>query len=179
MSQGGRTVSCMATWTEFADESPAVAGLAERRLVATGLMMLGTLRSDGFPRISPVEPVVDGDKVVLHDDYLYFGSMGGSTKALDLRRDPRCYLHTATADKMVSEGDVKFWGRSIELVDAAQLERFADETYERMGWRPETGTFHVFLVDLLGASSVQVRGDVMVVETWKPGQGTASVEKRS
>ncbi len=168
----------MATWTEFAKESPDLAALAERRLVSTELMMLGTLRADGFPRISPVEPVVDGGELVLHDGYLYFGSMGGSTKALDLRRDPRCSLHTATADKNVSEGDVKFWGRGIELVDDAELDRFADETYRRMGWRPEKGTFHVFLVDLLGASSVQVKGDVMLVTTWRPGGGTHTVEKR-
>ena len=169
----------MATWTEFAEESPDLAALAERRLVPTSLMMLGTLRADGFPRISPVEPVVDGDELVLHDGYLYFGSMGGSTKALDLRRDPRLSLHTATADKNVTEGDVKFWGRSIELVDDGELERFADETERRMGWRPETGTFHVFLVDLLGASSVQIKGEVMVVTTWKPGAGTQVVEKRN
>jgi pyridoxamine 5'-phosphate oxidase-like protein len=168
----------MATWTEFAEESPDLAALAERRLVATELMMLGTLRADGYPRISPVEPVVDEGKLVVHDGYLYFGSMGGSTKALDLRRDPRCSLHTATADKSVSEGDVKFWGLGKELVDDAELERFADETERRMGWRPATGKFHVFLVDLLGVSSVRVKGDVMVVTTWKPGGGTQVVEKR-
>jgi hypothetical protein len=168
----------MATWTEFAEESPDLAALAERRLVATELMMLGTLRADGYPRISPVEPVVDEGKLILHDGYLYFGSMGGSTKALDLRRDPRCSLHTATADKNVSEGDVKFWGYGNELIDDAELDRFADETERRMGWRPETGKFHVFLVDLLGASSVQVKGDVLLVTTWKPGGGTQVVEKR-
>jgi hypothetical protein len=168
----------MATWTEFVREAPGVAAIAERQLTATSLMMLATLRRDGFPRISPVEPVVDGDDLVLHDGYLYFGSMGGSTKSLDLRRDPRCGLHTATTDKGIADGDVKLWGRARELVDGGELERFADETYERMGWRPEPGTFHVFLIDLLGASSVQVRGDVMVVETWRPGEGTTTVEKR-
>lgn len=168
----------MATWTELATEAPDLAALAERRLAATGLMMLGTLRSDGFPRISPVEPVVEGDGLVLYDGYLQFGSMGGSTKALDLRRDPRCALHTATADKHVSEGDAKLWGRANEIAETAELERWADETQRRMGWRPEPGSFHVFLVDLLGVSSVQVRGGAMVVETWKPGDGTAVVEKR-
>jgi hypothetical protein len=178
VSHPRRTVDGMATWTEFVKQSPDLAGLAERRLVATQLMMLGTLRADGFPRISPVEPVVHEGRLILHDEYLYFGSMGGSTKAIDLRRDPRLSLHSATADKNVTDGDVKFWGRAIELLDDDQLRRFSDETYERLGWRPEMGTFHVFLVDLLGASSVQVKGDVMLVETWKPGEGTHVVEKR-
>lgn len=167
----------MATWTEFEKEAPGLAALAKRRLVATGLMMLATMRRDGFPRISPVEPEVDGDALALHDGYLHFGSMR-STKALDLRRDPRCALHTATADKNVGEGDVKLWGRANELLGDAELERFADDTERRSGWRPEVGSFHVFMVDLLGASSVQVRG-VLAVETWKPGSGTTTVEKRS
>jgi hypothetical protein len=38
----------MATWKEFSQEAPDIAGLAEGRLVATGLMMLATLRRDGF-----------------------------------------------------------------------------------------------------------------------------------
>lgn len=168
----------MATWTDFAAEAPDLAGLAERRLVATELMMLATLRRDGFPRISPVEPIVESGRLVLHDGYLYFGSMGGSTKALDLRRDPRCAVHTATADKDVTDGDAKLWGRARELVDPAELERFADETERRMGWRPEAGNFHVFLIDLLGASSVAMKGDVMLVETWKPGAAPTVVEKR-
>ena len=48
----------MATWTSFADEAPEIAALAEPRIAATGLLMLGTLRRDGFPRISPVEPTL-------------------------------------------------------------------------------------------------------------------------
>jgi hypothetical protein len=168
----------MATWIEFANEAPDVAALAERRLTATGLLLLATLRGDGFPRISPVEPAVDGDRLVLHDGYLHMGMMGGSTKALDLRRDPRCALHTATADKQVSDGDAKFWARGVEVTSDDDLERIAEGWKERTGWRPAPGTFHVFLADLLGASSVQVRGDVMFVETWKPGQGTTVVEKR-
>jgi hypothetical protein len=48
----------------------------------------------------------------------------------------------------------------------------------RMGWRPAPGTFHVFLVDLLGPSSARMKDDVMVVEAWKPGEGVTVTEKR-
>jgi hypothetical protein len=168
----------MATWSAFAQEAPDIAELAERRLTATGLLMLATLRSDGFPRISPVEPAVEGDRLALEDDRIVLGMMGGSTKALDLRRDPRCALHSATADKNVSDGDVKFWGRAIEMTDEGDLDRFAADTERRMGWRPAPGTFHVFLVDLLGASSARMKDDVMVVEAWKPGEGVTVTEKR-
>lgn len=168
----------MATWIEFADEAPELAALAERLLAATGLMMLGTLRSDGFPRISPVEPVLDGDKLVLHDDRLWLGMMPNATKARDLRRDGRFYLHNATADKMVTNGDVKFWGIATEVTDHDTLARFSDDIFVSTGYRFEVGKFDAFDLDLLGASAVGVSDDVMLVRTWRPGKGVTVTEKR-
>jgi general stress protein 26 len=168
----------MATWTEFAAEAPEIADLAERRLAASGLMMLATVRADGFPRISPMEPVLAGDKLVLHDDRLWLGMMVDATKSRDLRRDGRFALHTATADKMVTEGDVKMWGVATEVTDHDTLSRFSDDIYASVGHRFEVGTFDAFDVDLLGASSVGVGDDVMRVATWRPGKEVTVVEKR-
>jgi hypothetical protein len=168
----------MATWKEFSQEAPEIAGLAERRLVATGLMLLATLRRDGFPRISPVEPVLAGDRLVLHDDKLWLGMMADSTKSRDLRRDGRCGLHTATADKQVSQGDVKLWGTATSVTDHTTLARFSDDIFESVGFRFEVGSFDAFGIDLLGASSVEVADDVMYVKTWKPGKGVTVTEKR-
>jgi Pyridoxamine 5'-phosphate oxidase len=168
----------MATWTEFSGEAPEIAELAERRLVATGLMMLATLRRDGFPRISPVEPVIAGDRLVLHDGRLWLGMMADSTKSRDLKRDGRFGMHTATADKMVSQGDVKLWGTATAVTDHDTLARFSDDIFESVGYRFEVGSFDAFAVDLLGASSVSVAGDVMYVRTWKPGEGVTVSEKR-
>jgi hypothetical protein len=169
----------MATWTEFSEEAPEIAEMAERRLVATGLMMLATLRRDGFPRISPVEPVVAGDRLVLHDDRLWLAMMVDSTKSRDLRRDGRCALHTATADKQVSEGDVKLWGIATVVTDPDTLARFSNDIFESVGYRFEVGSFDAFDVDLMGASSVSVADDVMYVKTWKPGKGVTVREKRN
>ena len=105
----------MATWTEFATEAPEIADLAEKRLAATGLMMLATIRADGFPRISPMEPVLADDRLALHDGRLWLGMMVDSTKSRDLVRDGRFSLHTATADKTVSHGDVKLWGVATQV----------------------------------------------------------------
>jgi hypothetical protein len=168
----------MATWKEFSQEAPEIAGLAERRLVATGLMLLATLRRDGFPRISPVEPVLAGDRLVLHDDKLWLGMMADSTKSRDLRRDGRCGLHTATADKQVSQGDVKLWGTATSVTDHTTLARFSDDIFESVGFRFEVGSFDAFDIDLLGASSVEVADDVMYVKTWKPGKRVTVTEKR-
>lgn len=170
----------MATWTSFADEAPDLATLAEQRMADTGLLMLGTLRRDGFPRISPVEPTLADGRLVLHDERLWLGMMPGSTKSRDLQRDGRLALHTATADKMVSAGDVKLWGTATQVTERAALEQMSDDIYVSVGHRFDVGTFDAFDVDLLGASAVTVdiEAEVMLVRTWQPGKGVARVEKR-
>ena len=61
--------------------------MADERIQATGILLLGTIRADGRPRISPCEPyVVDGE--------LLLGMMWQSKKALDLLRDRRLTLAT-------------------------------------------------------------------------------------
>ena len=168
----------MATWTEFAHEASEIAELAERRLAGTGLMMLGTRRRDGFPRISPIEPVLADGRLKLHGNRLWLAMMVDSTKSRDLRRDGRFALHTATADKMVTEGDVKLWGVATEVTDHDTLSRFSDDIFASVGHRFEVGQFDAFDVDLLGASSVAVRDDAMFVTTWRPGAGVKVDEKR-
>jgi len=65
------------TWDEFKRSAPEMAGLGEERFERTGLVLVGTIRKDGWPRISPVEPlIVDGD--------LSLGMMWQSKKAKDL-----------------------------------------------------------------------------------------------
>ena len=44
------------TWEEFKNAAPELAALGEERFEATGLVLVGTLRKNGWPRISPVEP---------------------------------------------------------------------------------------------------------------------------
>ena len=51
------TISRMVDWNDFAREAPRIAEVFVRRHKATGnLCFLATLRSDGSPRISPMEP---------------------------------------------------------------------------------------------------------------------------
>lgn len=169
----------MATWTEFADAAPELAAQAEKRLVETGLMMLATLRRDGSPRVSPMEPVLVDDKLVLRDGRLWLGMMAGATKSLDLQRDGRFMAHCATVDKMVTEDDVKFWGVATPVTDHDQLTAFAEDIFKSTGYRFEVGQFDAFEVDLDGASSVGVAGDAMVVRTWRAGKGVTVTEKRN
>lgn len=162
----------MVTWKVFADESPHIAEIFKRRHSATGnLCMLGTIRSDGYPRISPVEPNI-------FEDHLVVVGMPGTTKFRDLGRDPRFCLHTATVDTHVSDGDAKLWADAVNLQDADLHKRFLDDLFERTGFDLRGEVFDPFFVaDIVGASSVELIDQQLVITIWKPGEGEQRVSK--
>ena len=118
----------MMSWKEFAEAAPRIAAIFARRHAATGnLCMLGTLRSDGFPRISPVEPR-------FFEGQLWISGMPGTTKFRDLARDPRFCLHTATIDTEVKDGDAKLWGVVDDVQDTALHQRYAQALFDETGF---------------------------------------------
>ncbi|MGH3516363.1 MAG: pyridoxamine 5'-phosphate oxidase family protein [Haloechinothrix sp.] len=162
----------MTSWAEFAEGAPHISDIFLRRHAAIGnLCMLGTLRSDGFPRISPVEPrVFEGHLVIV--------GMPGTTKFLDLGRDPRFCLHTATVDTQVSDGDAKLFGRVHDLQDEALHQRFAEDLFAESGFDLRGQKFTPFYIaDLTGASSVEVADDHLDITIWKPGEPERVVRK--
>lgn len=157
----------MILWSQFEGEAPETVAVFRRRLDATGLALMATLRADGAPRISPLEPL-------LGDDRLWLGMMPGSTKSRDLRRDPRLCLHTATTDKDVADGDAKLWGRAVLVDDAAERKSYAAAVKAATGVDVEAmpGGFDLFWIELTGASSLVVGDDGkhLRITSWKPGQ---------
>src|SRR5437763_4093840 len=90
-------------WDEFAEAAPELAALGEERLRGRELCLVGTLRANGWPRISPVEPeFVNGEHML--------GMMWRSPKALDLLRDPRLVVHSVVSRRDGDEGDFKLSG---------------------------------------------------------------------
>ncbi len=134
-------------WHDFVASAPALAALGRERLDRSGLVMLGTLRRDGGPRITPIE-------FFIFDADLTLSGMWRSMKLLDLLRDPRCALHSTTANKDGSEGDFKLYGRAIPEDDAGYRERWGAAVHAATGWRPE-GAFHLFRVDIEAAALAQ------------------------
>jgi hypothetical protein len=102
-------------WADLEAAAPELARHGRARLEATGVALLGTLREDGWPRINPVEPYFGGGHLLL-------GVMARSLKARDLRRDPRCVLHSAVTDPDAAEGELKLYGRAEEIGDRAVRE---------------------------------------------------------
>ena len=80
---------------------------------------MGTLRKNGWPRISPVEPL-------FADGQLYLGMMWQSRKALDLKRDSRCTVHNTVVDRDSIDGEFKVYGRADEVTDLEARRRYCD-----------------------------------------------------
>lgn len=162
----------MAGWDEFSVLAPSIAEVFARRHAATGnLCMLGTLRPDGFPRISPMEPrFFEGE--------LWIGGMPDTAKFDDLVADTRFTLHTATVDTHVDEGDAKVWGTVEDVHDDALHQRFAEALYAETGFDLRGETFdHFFRAEIVGASSVAVGGGHMDVTVWREGHPETVVRK--
>ena len=161
----------MASWASFAAEAPELAALVQARFEATGLAFMATLKGDGSPRISGIEPLIDGDE-------LWLGMMDGSRKAADVERDPRIALHAASVDKDVREGDAKVAGRAVAATDE-EFDRFAAAAVARGGGVPP-GRFPLFRVELAEASLLRPdpAANHLLIEWWRPGQGVHRVERR-
>lgn len=155
-------------WRDLDESAPEIVRLGRDRLERSGVALLGTLRKDGSPRISPVEPCLcEGD--------LLFGVMAWSLKASDLLRDSRCALHSAVADPDSGEGELKLYGRAIEADD-----RTRNRCHE--GWwiqRPAELAV-VFVLDIRHASFISwdTAGAEMKVRMWSP-KGGYSERRRS
>ncbi|HEX8095671.1 pyridoxamine 5'-phosphate oxidase family protein [Jatrophihabitans sp.] len=162
----------MIGWQDFAERAPRIAAIFTRRHAATGnLCMLATLRSDGFPRISPMEPRV-------FEGRLWLVGMPGTTKFRDLARDPRFCLHTATVDTQVTDGDAKLWGLARDVRDPALHQRFADDLFAGTGLDLRGSEFdYLYDTDLTGASAVEYADGHLDITVWTPGQPERVIRK--
>ena len=147
------------TWEEFKRQEPELAALGEERFQRTGLALLATLRKNGWPRVSPVE-------LMFFEGNIHLGMMWRSRKALDLRRDPKCTLHSPVSNRDGTEGDFKVYGRAVEIPDLDHRRRYADAAYIQMGFRPEEPEFHLFSIDVESVSFVQIQDDAMHHRVW-------------
>jgi hypothetical protein len=154
------------TWGDFERAAPELARAARARLEAKRLALLGTIRPDGSPRISPIEPYFTPAA-------LLFGAMARSAKARDLARDPRCALHSVIEEPDAGETEFKLYGTAF---DAAEIERAARVD---AWWVSEpAAAAHVFSFSVDEAVSVAwalTRGE-MTVTRWSPQYG---VEQRT
>jgi hypothetical protein len=163
----------MASWNEVAAAAGGLADDVRARFEATGLGLLATLRKDGSPRISGIEPSFAVGEV-------WLGMMDGSLKALDLRRDPRLAVHSATVDKEVKDGDARIAGRAEELFDGdPRRDGFVEHLRANSEFDPDAGSpFHVFRVDVSEVMFLRPEGDHLDIRTWREGGDVRRIERR-
>lgn len=134
------------TWKAFEAWAPDMARFAREQFERSGMALVGTIRSDGSPRISSVDPcVLDGE--------LYLGMMWQSRKALDLMRDSRVVLRNAVCSNTGDECELSLRGRAVDVRDPERRRRFAEAVAERTSWKEPQ--FHLYLVEIESAALVR------------------------
>jgi len=128
-------------WSEIERHQPHLADLGRQRLLGPGVVLVATIRRDGTPRLSPVEPFV-------MDGALWLSMMWDSTKATDLLRDPRILVHSVISSRDGGEGEFKVRGAARAENDTAVQSRYAQAVAESLGWEAEVGWFHLFEVSI-------------------------------
>ena len=98
----------MTTWAEFAQQAPELAAFGKARF-QNGVAYLGTIRSDGGPRVHPVTPIIG--------DQLFLFMEPTSPKGKDLQRDARYTLHCSVEDSSGGQGEFYVRGRAILSAD--------------------------------------------------------------
>jgi hypothetical protein len=152
-------------WKELEERQPRLAAKARERLVEPGVLLVVSLRRDGTPRLSPVEPLV-------MDGRLLLSMLWGSHKARDLQRDPRVLVHGIVTGPDGGTGELKVRGHAVVVSDPDTEARYAAAVAADLGWSPEVGRFHLFDVDLEHVAFVRYdheSGD-QYVTTWPPGK---------
>ena len=152
----------MARWEEVAAAAPEFAERVRRIIVAHRTSALATLRQDGSPRISGIDPeFVDGEVVL--------GMMPDSVKLRDIRRDDRLAMHSAPEDPPKDDsiawpGDAKIAGRAVEIANV-----------EHPG--EPSNRFRIAITEVV-LTRVGSPADHLVIESWHEGRGLERRERR-
>ena len=155
----------MLAFADLLEVAPEIAAPLRDRLMSTSLAILGTIRADGSPRLSPIE-------VTFYGGGLYVGMMPGSLKCIDARRDPRVCVLTPVADKDDLGGEGKLFGMLREVTaDAARLDVLR-HAVEGTDIDPDLfGDSPVFEVIVDTAAWQHVSEDTFVTLSWNSDDG--------
>lgn len=168
----------MTALTELTATEPDLARRALAILTSTTNAVLGTIRADGSPRLSGIDPF-------LADGELWIGSMPGARKADDLKRDPRMSMHGIPWESRQvkeggtdpGEGDVKLTGRAVLATPDEKAAAFAAFAADRGFEPPDQDTADAFRIDLESVTVISVVDEQLVVDTWTVTGGRTTVRR--
>jgi Pyridoxamine 5'-phosphate oxidase len=156
----GAIMGRVTAWQDVEQAEPEFAQRVRALFDAQRHKTLATLRADGSPRISGIETVFE-------DGELVFGSMSNARKGVDLHRDPRFALHSATVDPIEGSeaqwpGEAKISGRAIAAGPITQ--------------GPDGDRFHANIAEVVH-THLNEEATMLVVEWWTPTHGLRRIER--
>jgi Pyridoxamine 5'-phosphate oxidase len=165
-------------WAEVESQQSELAAVGLEKLGSPGVVLVGTVRRDGSPRITPVEPFFwDGEL------WLMMGL--DSWKAKDLMRDPRVLVHSIVTSPDGQAGEYKIRGRAVLEEGEPVNESVAAAVAKQKDYTPVPGKFHLFRVDVGEITFVRWgRDNDQYLTRWPPGveqlrRGTSATSNAS
>lgn len=149
-------------WEAFTAAAPELARLAGEAFEEEHLCFIGTLRANGWPRLSPNEVYIVGGELLL-------GMMPGSRKVSDLLRDRRITVVNGQTQRIPTRGDVKLYGQALPVTEPRLRAAFADAQEAAIGWRPP-GDVPIFALDVVAAAYISF-GEGRRLLRWSPAGG--------
>ena len=144
-----------APWSDFVRDAPALAAATAEVLSSHPHHVIATTRGDGSPRVG-------GTNVFITDGIAWIGMMPVAARVRDLRRDPRCAIHSAPLEQDLARGDIR--------LDLVATEAGPDLAARLLSATGSPGSGVVFTLEVSRASLVRVEDDHLVIETWLPGR---------
>jgi hypothetical protein len=144
-------------WSSYAHAEPAHAAQVEALLVGHPHHVLATVRADGSPRVG-------GTNVFVTDGDLWIGMMPQALRAADLRREPRCAVHTAPLSEALDPPDARLDLVARELPPEAARARV-------LGTGAPDADGLAFSLAVRAVTLVRVEGEQLVLERWTPAGG--------
>jgi hypothetical protein len=159
----------MFQWADFEAVAPMLAAQGRELIEHFRFVLVGTIRRDGTPRISPVE-------ARLVNDHLMLVMIPGTLKARDLLRDPRILVNSPITHPDDPNREFKLRGRVIEIQDPELREATASAIEATSGWRPPDG-WHFFALDIQEATYLAWQNGILDLTRWNRDRGIDSVRR--
>ena len=156
-----------AGWAHLEAAAPDLAARGRAVIERHRLLLLGTLRRDGSPRISPVEAHIVHGEVAL-------ALIPRSRKAHDLLRDPRLALQSPVTDAAEPGDELKVRGRAAATTATTVI---ADAVEAASGWRP-AASWLLVMVELEAVAHIEWIEGEMVLRRWSAAAGARPTERR-
>lgn len=159
----------MVHWANFEAAAPLLAAQGRELIERFRFVLVGTIRRDGTPRISPVEAHIVGGHLMLV-------MIPGTLKTRDLLRDPRILVNSPITHPGDPNTEFKLRGRVGEIRDQDLRAATADAIETASGWRPPEG-WHFFSLDIEAAAFLAWQSGMLDLTRWNADGGLDSVRR--